>query len=134
MHQLRTLLIRNPALALLAIMAALCLKVVVPAGFMVGQDTMVLTVEICADASGAHTVQKIVIPAQGADSKVQTEQAKGGCPFAPLSMAAVSPTDAMLQALALAFILALGFAAAPISLPGYVAHLRPPLRGPPGHI
>lgn len=131
MTVMRALLMRHRALALLMVMAALCMKIVVPTGFMIGQNSKVLTVEICADAFGGHTVKQLVIPMKDGGSDSGSKQGKSECPFASLSMGSMSGADPALLALALAFILALGFAPARITLPKRVLHLRPPLRGPP---
>jgi len=135
MQLLHTSLMRHRALALLVVMTALCMKILVPTGFMIGQDSRILTVRICADASGSHTARQLVIPIRDAGgesgSKQDGNSKKGECPFASLSMASIAATDPALLALALVFILALGFAPTPIPLPRRVHHLRPPLRGPP---
>lgn len=131
MQSLRTTLKRHRALALLVVMAALCMKIVVPTGFMIGQNSNVLTVQLCADSLGHAVAAKIVIPLKGKSSDSSGKQAKGECPFASLSMASMTGADAALLALALAFILALGFAPTRTTHPERVSHLRPPLRGPP---
>lgn len=112
-------------------MAALCMKVVVPTGFMIGQNSKVLTVRICEEITGNHAVKQLVIPMKDGGSEPGHKQGKGECHFASLSMASMTGADPWLLVLALAFILALGFAPARLSLPERVFHLRPPLRGPP---
>lgn len=134
MQQFRALFLRHRAVALLAAMAALCMKIVVPAGFMIGQDSRVLTVQICDEAIGNHAVKQIAIPMKDGGSNSDQKQGKGECPFASLSMASMTGADPSLLALALAFILALGFAPTRITLPKRVTHLRPPLRGPPARL
>lgn len=131
MNPLRTLLMRRRALALLVVLAALCMKIVVPTGFMIGQDSKVLTVQICDEAFGNHAVQQLVIPMKGGENESGSKKGKGECPFTSLSMASMAGADPSLLALALAFILALGFAPARFTLPQRASHLRPPLRGPP---
>lgn len=131
MHHLRTFLSRHRALATLVIAAALCMKALMPAGFMVGQNSKVLTVQICDDGSGHAIAKQLVIPMKD-DGHVPADKAsKGDCPFASLSMATVSGADPALLVLALAFLLMLGFAPTPILQPKRVSYLRPPLRGPP---
>jgi len=56
---------------------------------------------------------------------------KGQCAFSPLAFAALGGADAPLLAIALAFILAFGFASTPPLRLARIAGLRPPLRGPP---
>lgn len=118
-------------LAFLVIMAALCMKVVVPNGFMIGQNPKVLTVQICDEITGNQSVKHLVIPMKDGGSESSHKQGKGECPFASLSMASMTGADPALLALALVYILALGFAPARIPLPKRVSYLRPPLRGPP---
>lgn len=131
MHSLRALLMRHQALALLVVMAALCMKILVPTGFMIGQNSTVLTVEICGDGLADRATKQIVIPMKDGGSESGHKQGKAECPFASLSMASMAGTDPLLLALALAFILARGFAPTRITLPQRASHLRPPLRGPP---
>lgn len=134
MQQLRALFMRHRALALMMIMAALCMKIMVPAGFMAGQDSKILTVQLCADAYGNQSVKQLVIPMEdegsGPGSKHDSNSA-GLCHFASLSFASMSAAAPELLAVALAFILALGFALVRAFLPKGISHLRPPLRGPP---
>lgn len=134
MQQLRALLFRNRTAAILVVLAALCMKIVVPTGFMIGQGANVLTVEICADASGDHLTKQIVIPMKDGGEKSGGKQSKGECPFSSLSMGSLAGTDVALLALALAFILALGFAPVRYSRLKDASFLRPPLRGPPALI
>lgn len=131
MQRMRAFFLRHRAVAILVVMVALCVKIVVPTGFMIGQNSKVLTVQICDEAFGNHAVKQIVIPMKDGGNESGHKQGKGECPFASLSMASMTGADPSLLALALAFILALGFAPARIPLPKRVSHLRPPLRGPP---
>lgn len=131
MSVMRALLMRHRALALLVVVAALCMKVIVPTGFMIGQKSKVLTVQICDDALGNHAVKQIAIPMKDGGSDSGQKQGKGECPFTSLSMASMTGADPALLALALAFILALGFAPARLTLSKRIFHIRPPLRGPP---
>jgi len=128
---MRAFLLQHRLLAILVVMAALCMKIVVPTGFMIGQNSKVLTVQLCTDGLGHAVTAKIAIPMKGEPSDSSGKQGKGECPFASLSMATMTGANRALLALALAFILALGFAPARTSHPKCVLHLRPPLRGPP---
>lgn len=131
MLTMRTFLMGHRCLAVLVVMAALCMKIVVPAGFMIGPNSKVLTVQLCTDGLGHAVTAKIAIPMKGDPSDSTGKQGKGDCPFSSLSMASMTGADPALLALALAFILALGFAPARTSHPKRVSYLRPPLRGPP---
>lgn len=120
-------------LAWLLVAMALAMKVVVPAGYMIGVQDKVLTVEICSEASGQHLTKQITIPhdGKGTDTPAQQGKADGTCAFLSLSMAAWGGADFALLALALAFILLLGFVPVAPALRERPAYLRPPLRGPP---
>lgn len=130
----RAFFLRHHALACILVMAALCMKLLVPAGFMLGHNSKVLTVEICTDGMGPAVTKQLIIPMKGQPGDTSSKAGKGDCPFSSLSMASVDGADQLLLALALAFILALGFAAVRTSLPKPVFHLRPPLRGPPARV
>lgn len=134
MLTMRNFLMGHRRLAVLVVMAALCMKIVVPTGFMIGQNSKVLTVQLCTDGLGHAATAKIAIPMKGDPGDSTGKQGKGDCPFSSLSMASMTGADPALLALALAFILALGFAPTRTSHPKRVSHLRPPLRGPPALI
>lgn len=133
MEAIRTFFRRHRALAGLLVVAALCLKAAVPTGFMIGAEARTITVQICRDVSGGAISQQMTIPVNQ-DADAHGKPAKGECPYASLSMASLSGADPVLLALALAFIIALGFAATQIVPPRREYHLRPPLRGPPALI
>jgi hypothetical protein len=133
MPMLRALIDRHRRLAVLLIVLALVIKAVVPAGYMLGVQGTVLTVTICADASGSEVHKQIVVPPKGTANDLADAHAKApvACPYAALGFAALAGADAVLLALALAFVLALGLAPSrPVPL-RRIAFLRPPLRGPP---
>jgi hypothetical protein len=89
----------------------------------------VVTIAICADASGGTLTHQLVLPADGkAGNQAKGE---GTCPYAALAMAGLGGVDTALLALALAFVLALGFARPPPARAARPSFLRPPLRGPP---
>lgn len=132
MAGLSTLIRKHRFLALWLIAAALVMKAVMPAGYMLGRQDKVLTVLICADASGAHLSKAITIPGAGkADGSAKSTDS---CPFASLASASLGADEAPFVALAIAFMLLLGFA--PVRIPRLAGNtfLRPPLRGPPALI
>lgn len=133
MGTLRTFLREHGRLAWLLVVMTLALKAAMPAGYMIGMSGTVLTVEICADASGQRVTRQIVVPHDGSNAGGMTEHpsADGTCPWSVMSLAGLESVDPGLQALSLGFILLLGFA--PVSVPSLSGslHLRPPLRGPP---
>ena len=135
MSVIRAFLLHNRVLALVVVMAALCMKIVVPAGYMPAVGSKILTVQICADALGAHATKQIVVAMKAGTGESSggegAKAAKGECPFASLSLFSLAGADIALLALALVFIMALGFAPVRPSRPGRSRYLRPPLRGPP---
>ena len=130
MNGLRTFLQRHRALAALAFALVLSVKLIVPAGYMVGAGSKILTVVICSSVTGEHETTQLVIPMTGEKSGHGVSKADP-CPYSALSMASLSGADGPLLAAALAFILALGFAPAAAVLRQPGDHLRPPPRGPP---
>jgi len=129
MGGIRNFLRERCGLAMLLVVLALAMKALVPAGYMVGAQDRILTVSICADASGTQLTQKVVVPHRD-DGGTQHGKTVA-CPFSALAMAGTAGADPVLLALALAFILAAGFV--PQAAPSLRsrAYLRPPLRGPP---
>src|SRR6218665_1365194 len=112
MATLRSFLHTHRRLAAILLALTLMMKALIPAGYMLGEQAKVLSVEICADATGAKVTHDIVIPHSGKSGETRGSQAKGDgtCAFSALSMAALGGADPALLALALVFILALGFA------------------------
>ena len=112
---------------------ALAMRVLVPAGYMVAEQSRVLTVSICTDASNAGHVKQMTISVNGKPSGSSDERSKsdGPCPYSALSMASPGGVDAPLLVLALAFILAASFAPSHFPSISKIRRDRPPLRGPP---
>jgi len=138
MNRLRAFLRDHRRFAAMVFALALLVKALVPAGYMLASQAKVLTVEICGDPSGPRLTHDIVIPASvkgshAPDPAADHAKADGTCAFSALQWAAPPAADAALLALALAFILLLGFLPTPRALPARPAQLRPPLRGPPLH-
>lgn len=130
MGLLRDFLNRHRALAAWLLVATLCLKAVVPLGYMPASGTRYFTVSVCADASGGQVSRQIAIPAK-ADSAQDHARAKGECAYSLLAMALLGGADIALLAAALGFVLALGFTTRPERAAQATPRLRPPSRGPP---
>jgi hypothetical protein len=130
MRSLRTVLRNHPRLAALLVACALAIKALMPAGYMIGGDARVLTIEICADATGGTMTKQIVVPHSDKHEDAG-KSSSAACPYAGLGMASLPGADAVLLALALVFILALGFAPTRPAPPRRIQEFRPPLRGPP---
>lgn len=129
MHALRTMIGNRRQLALLLVVLALCMKALLPAGYMVSGSAKTFTVTICTDATGGMKTTEITVPAK--DPMHGEGKGDAHCPYSSLSMAAAGGADAPLIALAIAFILALGFLPAPRLPFRRTYYLLPPLRGPP---
>jgi len=137
MFRLRALIRQHQHVAMLIMALTLCVKALVPTGYMVGAGaTKFLTVQICSDGLQTHQVTQIAIPIHGGSKDGHTEQGTGDspCAFSALSMASLGGADAPLLALALVFILALGLVTTVPAQLGRIFYLRPPLRGPPATI
>ncbi|WP_430446724.1 DUF2946 family protein [Sphingorhabdus contaminans] len=130
---LRTLIRDHRRLALLLIACALLVKALVPQGYMIGPSTKTLTAQLCTDGSGAMISKQIEIPMErGSHDQDQSHgKTDGTCSFSSLAMAGLGTADAALLAVALAYILLLGFAPATLPFTANHNYLRPPLRGPP---
>lgn len=132
MARLSILIRKHRTIAFLLIALALAMKAAVPAGFMLGTQDKVLTVLVCADATGQHLTKAITLP-KSSKSESQTKAGES-CPFASLSAASLGADDLPFVALAIAFMLLLGFAPVRIPTLGGITYIRPPLRGPPALI
>ncbi|MBA4045896.1 MAG: hypothetical protein C0471_15980 [Erythrobacter sp.] len=133
MTQLRALFLHHRAMAMMLVAVALCMKALVPTGYMVGQGGKTLTIEFCSDGLTEVAAKQIVIPMKdGSDgSSGDHGQAKGDCAFSSLSMASLGGAQPDLLADALGFILATGFSPPALPILQSSFDLRPPLRGPP---
>ena len=136
MQTLRALIrdYRHVSMALL--MLAFCIKAVIPAGFMVSASSdLVLTVSVCSDTtSGLKQVQLVIPRKEQGNDHSDAGKKDGHCAFSGLTQAALGGADASLLALAFAFMLVHGFAPTPRLPFRRLAHLRPPLRGPPATV
>jgi hypothetical protein len=129
----RTFLRSNRRLAALLVVLALAMKALVPAGYMLAQQTTVLSVTICADGQGKRIAHEITVPMKAGHADDAGDPGKGGttCSWSSLAMGALGGAAPELLAALLVFILALGFRS-PAPLAAQSAfRLRPPLRAPP---
>ena len=127
MSDLRALLLRYRWLAMFAFASALAMKALVPAGFMIVSHNFSIDVVLC---SGMGEQRMVSIPVER-EGKADVVGDKQVCHGSALDKAVDSGADATLIADALAFILALGFAAVCLPLLRSPRFLSPPLRGPP---
>ncbi len=133
MSILRTFVRDHRNLALWLVLIALCMKALVPSGYMIGTHSKTLTVEMCGDASGSRYTMQISIPMNSESSPSESGHGKAdsACPYSALSIESLAGTDSVLLTLALAFIIAIGFLPLTSRQIGRSPYLRPPLRGPP---
>lgn len=130
MDSIRAMIRRNGTLAALLLAFALLFKLLVPAGYMVSSENMVLTVIICADSTGEQLTRQISIPMKDTAAP-DHDPAKSECPYASLTMGMLGGVDPALLATAIAFVLALGFLPQTSLDARESPRLRPPSRGPP---
>jgi hypothetical protein len=128
---LRTFLGTHRRIAALVVALALAMKALVPAGYMIAPQFMVLTVTICADAQGKRITHDITVPKETGHGEASGDKAGNACSWSSLSMASLGSAPPELLAIALAFIVALGFLPAAPPVARIASWLRPPLRGPP---
>ena len=129
----RALLMRSRGLTLLMVVAALCMKLLVPGGYMIASDSPSFSVRICTGTLERAAVREVALPMTGERQTPLGKQVMADtlCPYSALSLGTLSAADPALLILALAFVLLLGLA--PVTVPALRQghHLRPPLRGPP---
>ena len=128
--RLRSLFLRHRTVAMTVIFLALAMKVLVPAGFMPEARGKVLTIVMC-DGTGQSVASKMVLPTPGKSAGDPVIKHDGTCPWGGLSHDALSTTEAFLAAILLVWIMAQVFRPATRPVLRGIAHLRPPLRGPP---
>lgn len=131
MDFLRTLLVRHRALAILLVAIALCLKVTMPAGYMVGHDTKLLSLQMCDAATGHGATKQVIVPKSNGGDTESGSAWQDNCAYSSLSVASTAATHPTLLLIAIAFILLLGFAPIRITARERNDHIWPPLRGPP---
>ncbi len=136
MNHFRSFFVNDRIVAIILLAAVLCVKVLVPTGYMIGGSSKVLTIQICHDGLGGLATKQIVIPMDGKSQNTGKQHSNGesACAYSALAMASLSGADAPLLAIALIFILALWFEKATPARLAPVSHLRPPLRGPPAAV
>ncbi len=135
MRSLRTLILSRQLLAVVLLALAMSVKALVPAGYMVSASARTFSVMICTGGIASTASQTLAIPMTSGKSHAPAQDGASDsqCIFSALSMAMMGAVDAPLLALALLFILALGFLP-PSALPHIgEMRLRPPSHGPPAY-
>lgn len=130
MTAIRTFLARHRLLAIWLVAAAFMLKALVPAGFMPVLSHGEMLIQLCT-GQGAQTIV-MELPGKSDDrAPADHKKAETLCIFSGLSAPTLAAADPILLAVAIAFVLAMGFVAvafAPRIAPPF---LRPPPIGPP---
>jgi hypothetical protein len=136
MASFRILILDHRKLVLVLLALALCVKALVPSGYMVTAGSKTITVTVCSGIADAATTQTLTIPMRTGGEEMPAHKGKGDmpCAFASLAMGAMTGADAPLLAIALLFVLALGFLPLLSAVRPQSFHLRPPLRGPPAAV
>lgn len=143
MTSLRRLLSDHRALALWLAALALAVRLLVPAGFMVGIVDGRPVLQLCS-GYGPVAPPPMTMPMAHDGPVAHDGHHRGGdhdrsghaaadmpCPYAALAQAATTPVDPALLLLAIAFAMGLASRATPRPAVRDRARLRPPLRGPP---
>lgn len=117
------------AALLLVALVALFWRAVVPAGFMPEQQSSGWVLSLCTGQGAATIVVDLGDKPAKHDGK--SDVAPSVCAFASLASPALSAAPPVLLAMAIAYIMALGFAPATEPARLLAGRLRPPLRAPP---
>ncbi|BBC72404.1 conserved hypothetical protein [Altererythrobacter sp. B11] len=133
MHALRLYALRHRRMAALLVALALCVKLLVPMGYMVAPSATgsSLTLAICNGQGGGAVAIALPQQRESAPQHDDHRQASDHCAFSALGMSGLAGTDPIQLSLALAFLLALGFAPIRVPAPRRRRYATPPLRGPP---
>lgn len=121
---------RWPGIAALLLAVALCLKIVVPVGYMPAPVGSELVVALCSGTAPAGTTVKIHIPGKGSQDDAP-KSADHPCAFAPLGAAVLGSAPPLLALAALLFVFVAAILRRPLDLRPIDAQIRPPSQGPP---
>jgi hypothetical protein len=127
MLNFRAYFLHHRRAAALLIALALCMKALIPAGYMLGGGVKTITVLICADSLGHQITKQIDV----AHKDKGTAKADAPCAFTALTDGGLGGVDPIQLALGLLFILALALLPLLPAAQKRIRHIRPPLRGPP---
>lgn len=130
-------------LAVLICLAVLCMKLIVPAGFMVASDHGRMAISICSGTGPMKMMMGMPVGMAAMDAMAPSPDGHGDhggkdhgktempCAFSGLSAHALGTIDPILLVALVAFILTMGFNPIAPACPSRRSYLRPPLRGPP---
>jgi hypothetical protein len=132
--RIRHFFLTHRALSLAIVTLALAIKALVPSGMMLeARGDLLLTVTICSGMGAVETktisIERDSSPSDGDEQGSSADTSL--CGFSSLGQAALGGTDPLVLAIALLFILALGFAPRYIITARAASFRWPPMRGPP---
>lgn len=136
MFRLRAFLIRYPHLVAALVLAALAMRVIVPAGFMPVFDHGRVTLALCSGfapapvAAPAHAAMPGMSHHAGMDHD-KGEKPPSPCAFADLALPVLGGADPVQLAIAILYILATALLLLVAPVVRTAPRLRPPLRAPP---
>jgi hypothetical protein len=133
MEAFRALIRQHKPLAIFLLACALITKVVIPSGFMPVATGHGIAIEVCSGMGPviAATPARAMPGMPNHQEGHKDGKSDSPCVYAGLSAPSLAAADAVLLALAIVFVLAMGLQAALPIAPPSVSFLRPPLRGPP---
>lgn len=130
MQRFRAFFHHRPWAALALLTLALVMKAAVPAGTMLDGAPSALTIRIC-DGAAPDMARAIALPTRHGEAAAKATHDHQACPFSVLALSLTGGADALLLALALAFVLLAGLLPSAWPHPARAHYLRPPLRAPP---
>ncbi|MGI4732521.1 MAG: hypothetical protein ACRYFW_12355 [Janthinobacterium lividum] len=135
MRSLRHHLLRHRWLACWIVAAALLMRIVVPAGYMPMASGGAIAIALCpgdGPVPAAMAMAGMTDPhALGDHGRGDHGKAGAPCDYSSLSAPSLGGADAILLALALAFVVAAALRRPAPRRLARLPYLRPPLRGPP---
>jgi hypothetical protein len=137
---LRRLILGHRRVAALLCVAALALRLLVPGGYMVAEQSGRITITLCP-TTVPQPVRSMTMAMPGMHGEMPDHgkqqdhgKAEMPCAFSGLSAQALGAADPILVVAAIAFIMAAGLQRARPRAIRRASYLRPPLRGPPADL
>lgn len=131
---LRRLFLAHRHAAALICIAALALRMLIPAGYMISGEHGQLAVTICSNSTAKLKTMQMPSThhaAPGHEKAGDHGKVEMPCAFASLSVQALGSIDPAVLLAAIAFAMALALSVIRVLGPPTRPYLRPPLRGPP---
>lgn len=129
MSGIRAFIQHRAGLVALLLLLAFAARALVPTGYMANASADGVTIELCSGVAGKTVTLALPgIPKHQHDGKADMASP---CAFSGGGFDTATMIDPILLAIAIAFVMALGFRAPATRRADAPAFLRPPLRGPP---